>query len=207
MIKSLNCNSNNWKRSEKTLLPTYLCIYLHTLTKEPSCKQSQTLFKPQQKLQKPSILQNLAIIPCTWASPVEVWRQWRWLWTALPAETVAGEADVPFGGRWRISCPQPIDSYWSMSCPKSLQSQLRVCFFISWSICIFYFFSFLSTLFDSRESVVKMKTFGFFLWILELCWLFRIKDERKLYCVINCAKYHYLLHLYPKLACRLCHLF
>lgn len=85
-----------------------------------------------------------------------LWVQWRWPWTALPAELVAGQADAPFAGPSRISCPNPVGSYWSTSCPKSLQSRLHVCLMF---VCFFISDSLLCCLVPEKNSLVEIKTF------------------------------------------------
>lgn len=82
---------------------------------------------------------------------LRLWVQWRWPSKALPAELVVRQADAPFVGRWRISCPNPVGSYWSTSCPKSLTSRLHVCLFLH--------FSLLCCLVPDKNSLVKIKTF------------------------------------------------
>ena len=82
---------------------------------------------------------------------LRLWVQWRWPSKAVPAEPVAGQADAPFVGRSRISCPNPVGSYWSTSCPKSLISRLHVCLFLH--------FSLLCCLVPEKNSLVKIKTF------------------------------------------------
>ena len=79
------------------------------------------------------------------------WVQWWWPSKALPAELVAKQADAPFVGRSRISCPNPVGSYWSTSCPKSLIYRLHV--------CLFHHFSLLCCLVPEKNSLVKIKTF------------------------------------------------